>query len=403
MKRIVLRRRSDLGLRRGHPWVFSNQVQATEGEPRTGDAVVVRSAEGVDLGLGLWHETSQIAVRFLGPDTGADPDALLAERLRRAWEFRRTAFGDLTHWRAVHGEADGIPGTAVDRYGDVLAWSTVCAGVELRREKLLDMLEEIARPRAIVQRDDVWLRAKDGLPEARGILRGRLEGPVLVEEGGVAFGVDVLEGPKTGMFLDQRFHRLALRPFARGAAVLDAFCADGGFGLHAAAAGARHALLVDGSEAALGRARANAERNSLLQRVAFERADLLDRLPAMVDEGRRFDLVILDPPAFAKSRRNVEAATRAYQLLNISALRLLAPHGVLATSSCSAAFPEREWEKVLRYAARKAGLRVRVLLRGSQPPDHPVVPTMPETAYLKFVVVQRMENVLPAEGEGRTR
>jgi 23S rRNA (cytosine1962-C5)-methyltransferase len=220
---------------------------------------------------------------------------------------------------------------------------------------------------------------------------------VLVDEGGVAFAVDVLEGPKTGMFLDQRFHRLAVRPFARGAAVLDAFCADGGFGLHAAAAGARHVLLVDGSEAALARARANAERNGLSGRVELERADLLDRLPAMVDEGRRFDLVILDPPAFAKSKRNVEAATRAYQLLNICALRMLAPHGILATSSCSTAFPEREFEKVLRYAARKAGVRLRVLLRGSQPPDHAVVPTMPETAYLKFVVLQRMEGTLPVE------
>jgi 23S rRNA (cytosine1962-C5)-methyltransferase len=391
MKRVTLRPRGDLGLAKGHPWVFSNQVHATEGEPRTGDAVVLRSAAGEELGLGLWHETSQIAVRFLTADASADADALLAERLRRAWEFRRTAFGDLTHWRAVHGEADGVPGTVVDRYADVLAWSTVCAGVELRRERLLDALEEIAKPRAIVQRDDVWLRAKDGLAEERGVLRGTLDGPVLVEEAGVTFGVDVLDGPKTGMFLDQRFHRLAVRPFARNGSVLDAFCADGGFGLHAVAAGARQALLVDGSEAALARARANAERNGLLDRVELERADLLDRLPAMVDEGRRFDLVILDPPAFAKSRRNVEAATSAYQLLNISALRLLAPYGILATSSCSTAFPEREFEKVLRYAARKAGYRVRVLLRGSQPPDHPVVPTMPETAYLKFVVVQKME------------
>jgi len=395
MKRVLLRRRGDLGLSRGHPWVFANQVRGTEGDPRTGDAVVILSAEGAELGLGLFHETSQIAVRFLTADAGADPDRLLAERVRRAWEFRRRAFGALTHWRALHGEADGVPGTVVDRYGDVLAWSTVCAGVELRREALLDVLEEIAAPRAIVQRDDVWLRAKDGLVEARGVLRGALDGPVMVEEDGVALAVDVLEGPKTGLFLDQRWHRLAVRPFARDATVLDAFCADGGFGLHAAAAGARDVLFVDSSEAALSRARANAERNGCADRVAFERADLLDRLPALVAEGRRFDLVILDPPAFAKSRRNVDAATRAYQLLNINGLKLLSPGGILATGSCSTAFPEREFEKVLHYAARKAGRRLRVLVRGSQPPDHPVLPSMPETAYLKFVVVQCVDDVLP--------
>jgi 23S rRNA (cytosine1962-C5)-methyltransferase len=395
MKRIVLRRRGDIGLARGYPWVFSNQVHAVEGSPVTGDAVVIRSKEGRDLGLGLWHESSLIAVRFLTPDPDADADALLAKRLRRAWEQRARAFGDLTHWRAVHGEADGIPGTVVDRYDDVLAWSTVCAGIERRRERLLDALQEIAAPRAIVQRDDNWLRAKDGLEEARGVLRGELDGPATIVEDGVTFAVDVLEGPKTGTFLDQRFHRLAVRPFAREGRVLDAFCADGGFGLHAAAAGARSVLLMDASQPALDRALANAERNGLAERCAFERADLLDRIPAMAAEEPRFDLVILDPPAFAKSRRNVEAATRAYQLLNINALKLLAPHGILATSSCSTAFPEKEFEKVLAYAARKADCRLRVLFRGSQPPDHPVLPTMPETAYLKFVVVQRMEDALP--------
>jgi 23S rRNA (cytosine1962-C5)-methyltransferase len=395
MKTILLRRRGDLGLIRGHPWVFSNQVDSTDGSPRTGDAVVVRAADGRELGLGLWHETSLIAVRFLTPDVHADVDALLAERLRRAFAQRRRMFGDVTHCRVLHGEADGVPGTVIDRYGDVLAWSTVCAGIEARRERLLDALGEIAAPRAIVQRDDQWLRAKDGLEEARGVLRGTLEGPVPIEEDGVRMDVDVLHGPKTGTFLDQRFHRHAMRTFVRDATVLDAFCADGGFGLHAAVGGARNVLMMDASEAAIARAAANAERSGVADRVETEAADLMDRLPAMAGEERRFDVVILDPPAFAKSRRHVDAATRAYQLLNINALRLLAPYGILATSSCSTAFPEKEFEKVLHYAARKAECRLRVLFRGSQPPDHPVLPSMPETAYLKFVVVQRVEDALP--------
>lgn len=395
MKTILLRRRGEIGLARGYPWVFANQVASADGSPRTGDAVAVRAADGRELGLGLWHETSQISVRFLTPDVNADADALLAGRLRRAIAERRRMFGNATHCRELHGEADGVPGTVIDRYGDVLAWSTVCAGIEARRERLLDVLEETLHPRAIVQRDDQWLRAKDGLEEARGVLRGTLDGPVPIEEDGVRMDVDVLHGPKTGTFLDQRFHRLAMRTFVRDATVLDAFCADGGFGLHAAVGRARHVLMMDVSEPAIARARANAEASRVADRIETEAADLMDRLPAMAGEERRFDVVILDPPAFAKSRRHVDAATRAYQLLNINALRLLSPHGILATSSCSTAFPEKEFEKVVHYAARKAGCRLRVLYRGTQPPDHPVLPTMPETAYLKFVVVQRVEDALP--------
>jgi 23S rRNA (cytosine1962-C5)-methyltransferase len=396
LKRVVLRPRAQSGLARGYPWLFANQVAKAVGEPVTGDAVAIESSEGVPLGLGLYHESSQIQVRFLTSDAGADADALLADRLRRAFEFRRATFADFAHWRLLHGEADGVPGTVVDRYGDVLVWSTVCAGIERRRERLLDVLEELVRPRAIVQRDDSWLRAKDGLEEARGILRGALDEPVLVEEAGLVFEVDVLEGPKTGAFLDQRFHRLAVRRFASGRRVLDAFCADGGFGLHAAAAGAEGVLLIDVSQPALDRAARNATRNGLRERVSFERADLLDRIVTLVQEGRRFDLVVLDPPAFAKSRRHVDAATRSYQLLNINALQLLPPGGILATSSCSSALPEKEFEKILRYAAQKAGCRVRLLLRGTQPPDHPILPSMPETAYLKFAVVQKLSDELPA-------
>jgi 23S rRNA (cytosine1962-C5)-methyltransferase len=383
------------GLSRGYPWIFANQVAKATGGPVTGDAVRIESSEGTALGLGLYHESSQIRVRFVTSDVQADVDRVFAERVRRAFEFRSRTFADFSAWRLLHGESDGVPGTVVDRYGDVLVWSTVCAGIERRRERLLDVLEELVRPRAIVQRDDNWLRAKDGLEEARGVLRGALGGPVLVEEAGLALEVDVLDGPKTGAFLDQRFHRIALRRFASGRRVLDAFCADGGFGLHAAAAGAAEVLAVDSSAAALQRAARNAERNGLRAPFSFERANLLDRIVTLVEEGRSFDLVVLDPPAFAKSRKHVDAAVRSYQLLNINALRLLPPGGILATSSCSTALPEKDFEKILRYSAQKAECRVRLLLRGSQPADHPVLPSMPETAYLKFVVLQKLGDELP--------
>jgi 23S rRNA (cytosine1962-C5)-methyltransferase len=253
------------------------------------------------------------------------------------------------------------------------------------------LLEEIDRPRAIVQRDDNWLRAKDGLPEVRAIVRGELSGPVRIEERGVRFEIDPLHGPKTGFFLDQRFHRSMLRRFVPGKRVLDLFCADGGFGLHAAVAGAAQVTLADSSAAALARAEANASSSGVADRVAFREVDLLDALPGWsTEEHGRWDVIVLDPPAFAKSRRHVEAAERAYQLLNINAMRMLPSGGILATSSCSSAVDEADWIKMLRYSARKADARFRLVFRGCQPPDHPSLPEMPETEYLKFRVLRKL-------------
>ncbi|MCA9752085.1 MAG: class I SAM-dependent rRNA methyltransferase, partial [Gemmatimonadetes bacterium] len=376
---------------KGHPWVLGSQIGRVDGAPATGDPVDVVSAAGAFLGRGLYHESSLIRVRLLTRQPDVDLDELLATRIRDAFAMRRAMFPDSEHWRAVNGEADGIPGTVIDRYGDVLVFSTICAGIERRKDALLDLLQEIDSPRSLVQRDDNWLRAKDGLPEVRAVVRGEEPGPVTLEEKSVRFTIDVLGGPKTGFFLDQRFHRLAVRRFARGRRVLDLFSSDGGFGLHAAAGGAESAELVDVSEPALERARANASASGLADRIAYRAADLLDELPKWANERNgEFDLIVLDPPAFAKSRRHVDSATRAYQLLNINALRLLPPGGILATSSCSAALDETTWEKMLRYAIRKAECRVRLLYRGCQPPDHPVLPEMPETQYLKFRVVQKL-------------
>ncbi len=393
---LVLRPRQGRQLLRGHPWAFRNQIGAVEGSPRTGDVVGLRDADGRRLGAGFYHESSLIAFRFLGRHVDAPVDAAFFEaRLARALEHRRLVFGGERHFRWVFSESDGLPGTIVDVYGEIVCWSTLCAGVDQRREALLDAIESLLGPRAIIERNDDALRAKDGLPERRGVVRGALDGPVAIEEHGLRFEIDPLEGPKTGWFLDQRLHRAELRRFARGRRVLDVFSADGGFGLQAAAAGAAHVQLVDGSAAALERARRNAALNGLGDRVELEKADALDRLARLADAPEGHDLVVLDPPAFAKSRRHVAAARRAYQSININALRLLPERGVLATSSCSHAIDEREFESLLRYSARRAGCGLRVLYRGSQPPDHPVLVGMPETHYLKFTVVQKTGDELP--------
>lgn len=399
--RITLRRHKDRLLQRGYPWVFANQIHDVTGHPETGDVVEIAGADGHVYGLGLYHATSLIAVRFLTSNPSQTIDAaFFRERLRRALALRDAVFDGSTTYRLAYSESDGLPGTIVDRYGDVLTWSTLSYGMEQRRDWLLDALEELVRPRAIIERNDAPLRAKDELPAAKGVLRGSYTEPAEIEEEGLRFRVDVLDGPKTGFFLDQRLHRRMMRRFVGGKRVLDVFSADGGFGLHAAAAGADAVHMVDASAAALERARANAAHNGIGDRVSLEQADALDRLGEMVREGQQYDVVILDPPAFAKSRRQVDQASKAYQRINISALQLLPPGGILATASCSQAVSEDDFVKILQYSARKARASLRLLYRGTQPPDHPVLEAMPETHYLKFFVFQKLGDELPGSAEG---
>lgn len=394
--RVTLRRNKDKNIRRGYPWVFANQIGHVTGDPASGEVVEIVSAEGRVYGLGLYHAESLIAVRFLTSNAEETIDAaFFTRRLERSLALRRQLFGESTHFRLVFGESDGFPGTIIDRYGDVLTWSTLSLGMAQRRDLILDVMEEMLSPTAIIERNDLLLRAKDNLEMQTGVLRGRYERPVEIREEDLVFLVDVLEGPKTGFFIDQRINRSFIRRFAAGRRVLDVFCADGGFGLHAAAAGGESVHLLDSSASALDRASRNADRNNLRDRITLEEADALERLGEMVEQGVSYDLIILDPPAFAKSRRQVDQATKAYQRINITALQLLRPGGILATSSCSQAVSEDEFTKILDYSVRRSGSIVRLLYRGFQSPDHPVLPSMPETHYLKFYVFQKMDDEVP--------
>lgn len=395
--KVVLKRGKEKFLQRGYPWVFQNQVHRVDGGPARGDIVIIEDASGKAYGQGFFHDESQIVVRFLTGRTDVEiDDKFFHARIARAVELREQMFGTTTHARLVFGESDGIPGTIVDRYGDVLTWTTLCYGVDRRRDAFLDILSEVRSPVAIVERNDADLRDKDGLEERSGVLRGTLPDEIVIDEAGVRYRVDVLNGPKTGFFIDQRINRQAVRLFARGRSVLDVFCADGGFGLHAAAAGADSVHAIDTSEPALDRLRSNVELNGFGDRYRIEQADALDRLTSLAQDGVTYDLVILDPPAFAKSKRHRESAKRAYQSININAFKLLAPGGILVTSSCSQAIDESHFEKIVRYAARVAGFATRRLARGSQSPDHPILDTMPETSYLKLFVYQKLADELPS-------
>lgn len=401
--RIILRPHKDKALQRGYPWVFTNQVDVrrSDGAER-GDVVQIESASGQTYGLALYHDQSLICARFLTSDVAADIGRdFFHERISRAIELRKRALPDATHARLIFGESDGLPGTIVDRYGPpgytggVLTWSCLSWGMEQFRETILDILEDILKPDAIVERNDNPIRSKDQLEQQTGVLRGNYSGPIEIEESGVFFNVDVLKGPKTGFFIDQKANRIAARAFAPDRNVLDVFSAEGGFGLHAAVSGARHVHMIDASASAMERAVNNAERNGVADRVTTETTDALDRLGDMAQEDARYDLVILDPPSFAASRRNKEAASRAYQRLNISAFQLLTPNGILVTSSCSQAIDESEFLQIIRYSARRAGVRFRYLHRGSAPVDHPTLDSMPETEYLKCFILQKMTDELP--------
>lgn len=391
---LVLKAKAERPLLAGHPWAYAGTVARVEGSPATGDPVTLATAAGDMLGVGLYHATAGVAFRLVSnnPDAHLD-DAFWHGRLARALALRETFYaeaiagGDTRHYRLAFGEADGLPGTIVDRYGSVVTVSTLSSGMDRRLPILVDALRDLVRLTAIVERNDGPLRKKDGLDERKGVVDGTYDGPVEINESGVRCEVDVLGGLKTGFFLDQRLNRLVVRRLARGRTALDVFCADGGFGLHAAAGGATAVRFVDSSAGALDRVRANAARSGLDGvPIETERADALKRLGGMVDEGQRYGLVVVDPPAFTRSRQHVSVALHAYQRVNITAMQLTDDGGILATASCSQPISGDAFTAMLRHSARKAGVRLTLLHRAGQPPDHPVLDAMPETEYLKFHV-----------------
>jgi len=364
--------------------------------------VEVCGADGRTLGVGLYHAHSLIAVRLLA---GADRDVTLdvpffVKRIAAAQQRRERALGEAqtgppAGYRVLHGEADGLPGVVVDRYGSVLVVQVACLGMEQRKEALYDALERVFAPRAIVERNDTVWRSQEGLEAHVGVVRGALPGEVTLVEHGLRYAVDVLGGQKTGWFLDQRDHRLAIRPYATGGRVLDLCCYQGGFTCNALAAGALSVRAVDVSAPALERVAENAAANGLDGGLTVEQGDVMDLAGGGPPGGEPFDLVVLDPPNFTRSRKAVPRARKAYRKLNEAALRWLAPGGVLATASCSHHIYEDTFLEILQSAAVRCGRPVRVLYRGFQPADHPVLLAMPETRYLKFYLVQVAWELVP--------
>ena len=383
----------------GHPWVYAEEIAAEEGPCENGALADAVSEKGKYLGTGFVSRESKIRLRLISRNANDRFDeSFWRRRVRYAWDYRKTVLGpeDLGCCRVIFGEADGFPGLTVDRFADILVTQTLSVGIEKRKDMLFPLLTDVLRDdgreiRGIFERNDAAIRALEGLEQNKGWWGEEHPASPVTEicENGIFYTVDVENGQKTGFFLDQKYNRRAVARLAEGKRVLDCFTHTGSFALNAAKGGAEHVTAVDVSEAAVETARQNAVRNGLDGKMDFLCADVFDLLPALEAEGGKpYDFIILDPPAFTKSRKTVKGAERGYKEINFRAMKLLPRGGYLATASCSHFMPAPLFEKMLRSAAADAGVELRQIEMRQQAPDHPILWNVPETDYLKFYLFQ---------------
>ena len=383
----------------GHPWIYEAEVIQLEGAWENGGLVDAVSEKGKYLGTGFLSLQSKIRVRLISRNANDKFDqAFWQRRIQYAWAYRKTVMGeDISCCRVIFGEADGFPGLTVDRFQDILVTQTLSVGMEKLKPMLFPLLVKVLREdgqeiRGVFERNDVAIRALEGLEQNKGWFPLGEPTPSTVteiRENGIIYRVDVENGQKTGFFLDQKYNRLAVAKLARGRRVLDCFTHTGSFALNAALGGAEHVTAVDISASAIEMAKANAVRNGLDDRMDFLVADVFDLLPELAAKGKApYDFIILDPPAFTKSRKTVDSAQRGYKEINLRALKLLPRGGYFATASCSHFMPSEQFVRMLRSAALDAGVELRQIEARQQSPDHPILWNVPETDYLKFYLFQ---------------
>ena len=397
--RLIITAKGTRWVEQGHPWIYEGEVIRQEGDCENGGLMDAVSEKGKYLGTGFFSKYSKIRLRLLSRNANDRFDAAFWQRrLQYAWDYRKTVMGDdISCCRIIFGEADGFPGLTVDRFSDLLVTQTLSIGMERVKDIIFPALVELLRQdgqeiRGIFERNDVAIRELEGMAQNKGwyVLPGETppESPVTeIRENGVYYAVDVENGQKTGFFLDQKYNRLAVARLAKGKRVLDCFTHTGSFALNAAMGGAAHVTAVDVSASAIEMARQNARRNGLEDRMDFITADVFDLLPELAAQGKApYDFIILDPPAFTKSRKTVDSAQRGYKEINLRALKLLPRGGYFATASCSHFMPSELFVKMLRSAALDAGVELRQIEARQQAPDHPILWNVPETDYLKFYI-----------------
>ncbi|MCB1204876.1 MAG: class I SAM-dependent rRNA methyltransferase [Verrucomicrobiae bacterium] len=379
MAGIVVKPRSRIF--HGHDWVYSSEVQKTFGDPQPGEVISLKDFRDRPLGTAIYNPASQIVARRISRRKQELDAAFFDRRLRRALALRESLAFPEPVYRLVWSEADGLPGVIVDRYGDIFVLQTLTLAMDRRRDLIVEALRGIFGDVTVIERNDSSIRKAEGLEPRTGLLAGTWNGPITLRINGLEQEVDLLEGQKTGLYLDQLDNYAAVGALARGKTVLDCFCNQGGFALHAARGGAASVLALDVSAGAVAATRANAARNGLA--VEAEEANVFDFLKEAENADRRFDLIVLDPPSFTKSRKSLNDALRGYKEIHLRALKLLSPEGLLSTYCCSHHVSEREFHDVIADASVDAKRTLRVLASHTQRRDHPVILTLPETHYLK--------------------
>ncbi len=389
MTKIVLKKNEDRRIKSGHPWVFSNEIASIDGSRESGVVAELFDAGGGFLGCGYYNPHSLISFRLLTKKReDIDSVEFYEQKIRAALALRTSAYPEMETFRAVYGESDFLPGLVVDKYADYLSLQILSAGMERRRPVLIEALQNVFNPTGIIARNDVSVRTLEGLEEKVELLYGEIPELVEIEENGLRFQVNLRSGQKTGGFLDQKENHQLLQSICKDKDVLDCFCYAGSWAVHAGKYGAKSALGIDISARAVEQASGNAQLNGLSDRISFEECDAFDRLRTLKHEGRSFGVVIMDPPAFVKNKKNIAEATKGYMTVNRRAMELLEPGGYLITCSCSYHMGREAFRDVLTQAARQAKREVRLVATCAQAADHPVLLSFPESEYLKCLVLQ---------------
>lgn len=393
---VTLKKGEGRSLKSGGMWIYDNEIDSIAGRFQNGGMVTVHDFDGYPMGKGFINQNSKIRVRMLTRNARQEIDReFLRMRIEDAWEYRKKTV-DTSSCRLVFGEADFLPGFVVDKFSDVLVVQSLALGIDRFKMELVELVKETLskdgiKIRGVYERSDAKVRSSEGMERIRGFIGDAFDTDVKITENGVTYVVDVKDGQKTGFFLDQKYNRLAIQKLCKNMEVLDCFTHTGSFALNAGIAGAKSVLGVDASELAVNQAKENAALNGLESVVRFECRDVFELLPELEKEGNKFDVVILDPPAFAKSKNAVKNAVKGYREINLRAMKLVKPGGYMATCSCSHFMGEELFTKTIQQAAKNAHKRLRQVEARTQSPDHPILWAADESYYLKFYIFQVCE------------
>jgi len=387
MAKVLIQKGKEKRIEAGHPWVYDNEISDVEGSYENGDIVDIYNWKKKFIGRGYINNNSKIRIRILTRQKEEINKDFFRNRILKAWEYRKMVV-DTSSCRVVFGEADFIPGLIVDKFGDYLSLQTLSLGIEKHKDIIVEILDEVLEPKGIYERNDVSVRELEGLEQKKGFLKGPFDTKVVIFENEIKMLVDIENGQKTGYFLDQRENRAALKPFVKDAKVLDAFTHTGGFAIHAAYYGAKEVTAVDISELALEYVKINAELNNLQDKINVVLANVFDILKEYQKKGEKFDVIILDPPAFCKSKSALEGAYRGYKEINLRAMKILNPGGFLISCSCSHYMYPEIFRKMLLDAAKDAKRTLRFVETRFQAKDHPIISGYDESLYLKCEIMQ---------------